>query len=403
VEIEAKFLVADEETLTRLEVADELASFQLLPGRLLEVRDVYLDTDDRRLLAAGYALRKRRQNGNYLLTFKGLSALEGAVHRRREFEAQLPEDAPQERWPSEEMRELLDRIAKGQELLPIVVLNQTRTVRPIRKGGTVVAELSLDRVRFSEGDKQQRLFELEIELKGQGTDEDLRALVGALASHWPVQPEPYSKLERALALLSKRAESEVVLSTEERMALQAWAGRPNRKSRRAVALLALSEGMSRESAAAKSRLSVRSVRYWLGRFKRQRLGIFPPTPAPDRPVTGGKGAKRKRRSLSRCRKDAPRPLQATPAPEGGEAQPTLPTALGVTIDDSMAEAARKTMFFHLQRMIYHERGTRNGLDVEALHDMRVATRRLRRVWRSARLHADGVIPQRSASHRQSTR
>jgi inorganic triphosphatase YgiF len=113
VEIEAKFLVADEETLTRLELADELASFQLLPGRPLEVRDVYLDTDDRCLLAAGYALRKRRQNGNCLLTVKGLSALEGAVHRRTESEAQLPEDAPQERWPSEEMRELLDRIAKG--------------------------------------------------------------------------------------------------------------------------------------------------------------------------------------------------------------------------------------------------------------------------------------------------
>jgi hypothetical protein len=194
----------------------------------------------------------------------------------------------------------------------------------------VVAEPSLDRVRFSAGDKQQQLFELEIELKGQGTDEDLRVLVGALSSHWLVQPEPYSKLERALALLGIRAESELVLSAEERMALQAWAGRPNRKSRRAVALLALSDGMSRELAAAKSRLSVRSVRYWLGRFKCQRLGIFPPTPAPDMPVTGGKGAKRKRRSLSRRRKDATRPLQALPAPEGGEAQLTLPEAPGVT-------------------------------------------------------------------------
>lgn len=43
----------------------------------------------------------------------------------------------------------------------------------------------------------------------------------------------------------------------------------------------------------------------------------------------------------------------------------------------MAEAARKTLHFHLQRMLYHEPGTRKGEDIEELHDMRVATRRMR--------------------------
>jgi CHAD domain-containing protein len=55
----------------------------------------------------------------------------------------------------------------------------------------------------------------------------------------------------------------------------------------------------------------------------------------------------------------------------------LPDKPGLEPDDSMAEAARKTFLFHFQRMLYHEPGTRLGEDIEELHDMRVATRRMR--------------------------
>jgi CHAD domain-containing protein len=46
----------------------------------------------------------------------------------------------------------------------------------------------------------------------------------------------------------------------------------------------------------------------------------------------------------------------------------------------MAEAARKTFWLHFQRMLYHEPGTRLGEDIEELHDMRVATRRMRAAY-----------------------
>ncbi|MGD8996921.1 MAG: CHAD domain-containing protein [Anaerolineae bacterium] len=55
----------------------------------------------------------------------------------------------------------------------------------------------------------------------------------------------------------------------------------------------------------------------------------------------------------------------------------LPEQPGLRIEDTMAEAARKTFAFHFQRMLYHEPGTRQGEDIEELHDMRVATRRMR--------------------------
>jgi CHAD domain-containing protein len=54
---------------------------------------------------------------------------------------------------------------------------------------------------------------------------------------------------------------------------------------------------------------------------------------------------------------------------------------GIEPDDPMSEAGRKTFRFHFRRMLYNEPGTRMGEDPEALHDMRVATRRMRAAFR----------------------
>jgi CHAD domain-containing protein len=54
---------------------------------------------------------------------------------------------------------------------------------------------------------------------------------------------------------------------------------------------------------------------------------------------------------------------------------------GIEPDDPMSEAGRKTFRFHYRRMLYNEPGTRLGESIEALHDMRVATRRMRAAFR----------------------
>lgn len=53
------------------------------------------------------------------------------------------------------------------------------------------------------------------------------------------------------------------------------------------------------------------------------------------------------------------------------------TSPGVQADDPLAEAGRKVLGYHFAQMILHENGTRVGEDIEELHDMRVATRRMR--------------------------
>jgi len=57
---------------------------------------------------------------------------------------------------------------------------------------------------------------------------------------------------------------------------------------------------------------------------------------------------------------------------------------GVRADEPMAEAGRKILRFHFKRMLANEAGTRKGDDIEALHHMRVATRRQRGAFRIVR-------------------
>jgi CHAD domain-containing protein len=51
--------------------------------------------------------------------------------------------------------------------------------------------------------------------------------------------------------------------------------------------------------------------------------------------------------------------------------------IGIKRDDPLSEAGRKVMRYHFAQMLRHEAETMRGVDIEALHDMRVATRRLR--------------------------
>src|SRR5262245_1416736 len=65
------------------------------------------------------------------------------------------------------------------------------------------------------------------------------------------------------------------------------------------------------------------------------------------------------------------------AASGDGTGPSTPEAPGLRADDSMSEAGRKVMAYYFARMLSHEEAVRQGDNDEAVHDMRVATRRLR--------------------------
>lgn len=84
-------------------------------------------------------------------------------------------------------------------------------------------------------------------------------------------------------------------------------------------------------------------------------------------------------SLNRPRMGKPARRRASEQPVfGGAGNEVGP---GVQADDHMAEAVRKILRYHFAIMLAHEAGTRSGEDIEDLHDMRVATRRMRSALR----------------------
>jgi CHAD domain-containing protein len=85
----------------------------------------------------------------------------------------------------------------------------------------------------------------------------------------------------------------------------------------------------------------------------------------------------------RSRKRAVDTRDEDAADKADKAEPRLVTGKtpGVLAEDTVAEAGRKVMRFHLARMIDREPGVRDGHDIEDIHKMRVATRRQRAAWR----------------------
>ena len=278
-EVEAKFVILDTQTYQNLQAMERLGYFSISSPRVENMRDTYLDTPDRRLLQSGYACRQREQDGAAVISLKSLHGAEGNIHRREEVDAPLARiEIPPEEWPDSAARQrVLGLIDPLMRLQPLLYLEQRREVRKILYAQRLVAELSLDTVTSYD----QVYRELEIELKGAGTEYDLAAILDKLTRMPGLQPEPRSKFERALAL--RDAQDKVPQVAAHPTQIQ----------------------------------SPRTDQ----------------TPGDDVP--------------------------------------------GIVAGDSMAEAARKTLRFQMLHMIANEGGTRAGVDIEALHDMRVATRRMR--------------------------
>ena len=199
-EIEAKFAVADEATWRRLQTAAELAGYTIEPGKTKEVHDTFVDTPDRQIIRSGHVCRQREVDGQIVMTLKSGKTVAGAVHRREELEITLPHPMPIGQWPSGELRDRLLALIGDVPLTPLFDQHQTRHVRRVLQGQRYVAEMSVDQVRLSMHDQTQGYYEVEMELKDAGTEEDLAHLAAALQNDWGLPPEPRSKFARALAL-----------------------------------------------------------------------------------------------------------------------------------------------------------------------------------------------------------
>ncbi|MFQ5575639.1 MAG: CHAD domain-containing protein [Anaerolineae bacterium] len=354
-EIEAKFAVPTADALARFKQLDQLAGYALSAEVTEQVRDCYLDTPTRAILAAGYALRWRRGKADTVISLKGLGGAEGAVHRREELQVRLPLHNPGPAWLAGPVYARLFDITGPATLQLLFCLNQTRTKRQLYRDGAQVAELSLDEVCLTINGQVHAYCELEVERAAAGTEADLATLAACLQTEHNLQPEPLSKFERALALLNASASGALLAPAEEAVIARIAATEKATYNRRAKALLALNRGAATRQAGQQAGLSVGRVRYWRRRLLQDRLNIFPAA------------------VLARAQPGEPA--------VGTDRVTVLPDPPTLSLDDTMADAARHILRFHFERMLFYEAGTRLGEDIEALHDMRVATRRMRAALR----------------------
>lgn len=206
-EIEAKFRVPDAATARVLRAQEHLGEFRLGAPKRFVVRDTFFDTRAKELESVRYVLRVRKRNdGKTFITLKTPTTTRGAIHKRPEYEFELVL-ARTPRLLS--MNELPKQIAKKiapithSDLFPMFSISQTRTVRAVRNGRRVIAEWSLDFVKFSAGKSQRAFYELEIELKKRGTEQELHAIEKNLKTEFALQPQTESKFARAVEFMRK--------------------------------------------------------------------------------------------------------------------------------------------------------------------------------------------------------
>ena len=164
----------------------------------VSLRARYFDTDDRRLAAAGLALRVRKEGRRWVQTLKGAG---DGIWQRLEHEVPLQvaagtlplaDPARHDGTPAGEAL----RRALGDDgvLQPIYATEVTRTQRLLRGRGCVV-ELAFDRGALVAADRRWPLHELELELKS-GDPAALAVLAGRWVQRFELTLDTRTKAER---------------------------------------------------------------------------------------------------------------------------------------------------------------------------------------------------------------
>lgn len=207
-EVEAKF-DATPDAVERLLVLTSFGDFLLDARDHTHQVDVYVDTRDERLKAAGSSLRVRRAGALAFLTFKGerrsISTHDSNVVSRLEDEVEIdggnPDDTAvfttsPEPSPLARARDIVG----GEPLLPIVRMETERSVLTFLDSSGAGIEVAVDRclaTRLLDG-REREFVEVEAELKSGNADALLRAMAAMRGAVKGLRPSTTTKLERAL-------------------------------------------------------------------------------------------------------------------------------------------------------------------------------------------------------------
>ena len=351
IEVELKYQVASRGDADRYLVAPELGAFKAV-GQIRSVRmeDRYVDSADWALTRAGLAARLRRTSQGTIISLKAQATSGSHLQRREEIEGSADADLEPRDWPASRARTVILELCGDEPLVELLTIRQLRRVRRLEAAETRV-EMSLDEVEVLGNDALLDTFdELEVELK-KGREEPLAALADLLDGDQGLRPVSRSKLDRAVLAM------QTALPAMPEAIQKVWQTAPP-------------EFLSGKSKAARPERPTATD------------GATPPTEVASEPVPAPSHAGEPESDGAEPTEPEPGQTRREPTrPAPSHAHRPGPRTLGIVADDSLPEAARKVLQFHFARMQNREAGTRNGADMEDLHDMRVAARRMRAAWR----------------------
>ncbi|TWI43777.1 inorganic triphosphatase YgiF [Pseudoduganella flava] len=166
--------------------------------------DTYYDTPEHALWKHGLTLRVREQDGTFIQTVKTADGPSPGLHRRGEWECELPDATPQPALLARQIKPA--RVAApltsddiATRLQPVFRNTTQRTTWDIRLPDGEQVECALDAGDIASGERHTPIAELELELKS-GSPAQLFDLALALHHDVPLRMANDSKAARGYAL-----------------------------------------------------------------------------------------------------------------------------------------------------------------------------------------------------------
>ena len=206
-ETEVKFQCAPQVVAELSRIHELTPLYRLSPPRFSEIHDTYFDTEDLLLLQSSASLRCRKKGSELKVTFKSNARVNGSSVTRDEIEQTVDEKIFQallhKGKPASFVMPALRRLIGGRSLKPVLEVENRRQIREIRRTErALIAELSLDEVRFLRHGYGADFHGLEVESKSTGTAEDLAQISQILHTYFPaIQVDHESKYEKGMRML----------------------------------------------------------------------------------------------------------------------------------------------------------------------------------------------------------
>ncbi len=162
--------------------------------------NIYFDTPDLRLNAAGIGLRLRHNRQRWLQTAKTSGNVSNGLHQRSEWEMPVSGEALElERFDAPELRHLFENPDIVKALQPLFRTDFERTTWNLCYTDDTLIEMVLDQGRIEANGKLEAISEIELELMSGNTNH-LFDVARALAKSLPVQALNLSKAARGYHL-----------------------------------------------------------------------------------------------------------------------------------------------------------------------------------------------------------